>query len=148
MLEGLIPAWVSREVPHNHNRTRTIMMLHDITEKRSHNLYRNHAWTSRTWVYSSSPPFLERLLLRDARRLGAAFLLLRLRDLPRRFADFLLGAAFLRAARRLFGAMINCNPLLLCGGDTITIAKYHNPHSNETTTYCTIPTQDNDDTNH
>ena len=63
-------------------------------------------WTSRTEIYSSSPPFLERLLLRDERRL-AAFLLLRLRDLPRRFADFLLGAAFLRDARRLFGAMVS-----------------------------------------
>jgi hypothetical protein len=72
-------------------------------------------WTSRTQIYSSSPPFLERLLLRDERRLGAAFLLLRLRDLPRRFADFLLGAAFLRDARRLFGAMVNFCVPLLCG---------------------------------
>ena len=61
----------------------------------------------RTWIYSSSSPFLERLLLlRDLRRLGAAFLLLRLLDFLRRFADFLLGADFLRDARRLFGAMV------------------------------------------
>ena len=45
---------------------------------------------------------MELLLL----RFGAAFLLPRLRDL--RFADFLLGAAFLREVR-LFGAMaIKC----------------------------------------
>ena len=59
-----------------------------------------------TWIYSSSSPFLELLLLRDLRRLGAAFLLLRLFDFLRRFADFLLGADFLRDARRLFGAMV------------------------------------------
>ena len=49
-------------------------------------------------------------------RLGAAaFLLLRrLRDL--RFAAFLLGAAFLREARRLFGAMMMCK-ILFCVGD-------------------------------
>ena len=50
-------------------------------------------------------------------RFGAAFLALRrLRDL--RFADFLLGAAFLREARRLFGAMmIKC--ISFCVGVTL-----------------------------
>ena len=62
---------------------------------------------SRTLIYSSSSPFLELLLLRDLRRLGAAFLELLLLDFLRRFADFLLGADFLRdARRRLFGAML------------------------------------------
>ena len=62
---------------------------------------------SRTLIYSSSSPFLELLLLRDLRRLGAAFLALLLLDFLRRFADFLLGADFLRdARRRLFGAMV------------------------------------------
>ena len=55
---------------------------------------------------------MELLLL----RFGAAFLLPRLRDL--RFADFLLGAAFLREARRLFGAMmIKC--IRFCVGATL-----------------------------
>ena len=114
MLEGLTPAWVSREDPHN--TTAHINVVQGVVAPTHHKSYtgRNQIWTSRTRIYSSSPPFLERLLLRDLRRLGAAFLL-RLRDL-RRFADFLLGAAFLRdARRRLFGAMVNCNLPLLCG---------------------------------
>ena len=50
--------------------------------------------------------FEERLLLRDFLRFGAAFFLERRFDFLRRFADFRFGAAFLRdARRRRFGAM-------------------------------------------
>lgn len=61
----------------------------------------------RTTIYSSSSAcFLERLLLRDLRRFGAAFFFERLFDFLRRLADFRFGAAFLRdARRRRFGAM-------------------------------------------
>ena len=70
---------------------------------------------------------MELLLL----RLGAAaFLLLRrLRDL--RFADFLLGAAFLREARRLFGAMVKYKDAFLRGSHIMpyqTSALYHYHH--------------------
>ena len=63
-------------------------------------------------------------------RFGAAFLALRrLRDL--RFADFLLGAAFLREPRRLFGAMmIKCKPF--CVGATVhDTTKYDTKEHND-----------------
>ena len=64
----------------------------------------------RTTIYSSSSAcFLERLLLRDLRRFGAAFFFERLFDFLRRLADFRFGAAFLRdARRRRLGAMATC----------------------------------------
>ena len=71
---------------------------------------------------------MELLLL----RFGAAFLLPRLRDL--RFADFLLGAAFLREARRLFGAMVKYKDAFLRGSHIMpyqTSALYHYHHKHQ-----------------
>ena len=85
--------------------------------------------------------FLERLL-RDLGRLGAAFLLPRLRDLPRRFTDFLLGAAFLRDARRLFGAMavmilcIFCMGVGRCASQSIGPLGFSNKHLGATAPFC------------
>lgn len=68
---------------------------------------------------------MELLLLRDLRRFGAAFLLLRLFDFLRRFADFLLGADFLRDARRLFGAMVSYKSVSSSRGDTFHTKPKH-----------------------
>ena len=122
-----MPVWTSRGDPHKHNHNQT-HQSGDLGETNHYNLVcQNRNCTTRTWTYSSSPPFLERLL-RDLRRLGAAFLLLRLRDLRRRFADFLFGAAFLRDARRLLGAMLDCDVRLLCMRETQPTPTNHHAH--------------------
>ena len=114
VLMGCVLAWVSRTDPHRHKTTTRDKGAHSDSTTRAEAMANrtphDHVQTkhSCTLIYSSSSPFLELLLLRDLRRLGAAFLELLLLDFLRRFAAFLLGADFLRdARRRLFGAMVN-----------------------------------------
>ena len=112
------------------------MTLNDDNEGENERIIQKRRWRT-TNIYSSSPPFLERLLLRDFLLFGAAFFLeerRRLEDL--RLADLLFGAALRRDARLLlFGAMMIYERSLLPRGECFyqmtTTKKYFENSKNQ-----------------